>query len=458
MRSHRSALTALFLCTLPIPVSGQQTIQQPVLALTDVTVIDGTGAPPMPGMTIVLEQDRIATLFRTAEREPPAGAIVRKLNGHFVMPGLIDAHVHLFASVPTSTDSAAVAELFARERARIGRVLRGGVTTVRNMAGRCRQTRQLAQQVERGEVESAEPYFGAVVIGPAGHSFPGMQRRQLEEAVAEFQRANPGCRRVIDGPFEPQELIAAAKATGATGVKLYGDLSAEVAQQIAEEAHRQGLMVWAHATLFPARPSELVRGGVDVLSHAGHLIWEAVDSLPGFAPREGPPGPFELVSPSDPAMEELFRLMAERGTILDPTLLFYQLLATAPDTAGQISSRDRMARSSWAVNVTRRAWELGVPIAAGTDAMGAEEDGSLPNLHRELELLVSQVGLSPLEAIAASTSVAAQALGLENEMGTITVGKRADLVVLRSDPTVDIRNTRDIAFVVKRGRVISAAR
>lgn len=424
------------------------------LALTHITVLDGTGAPPMPDMTIVIEQDRIADIFRTGEREPPAGATVRRLNEHYVIPGLIDAHVHVFASPLATTDSSAVAEYLARERARMGRVLRGGVTTVRNMGGRCRATRELARQVELGEIEAAEPYFGAVVIGAAGLSLPGMERRQAGEMMAEFQRANPGCRRVIDGPFDPQEVVAAAKAAGATGMKLYGDLSAEVAEQIAEEAHLQGLMVWAHATLFPARPSELVRGGVDVLSHSPHLIWEVVDSLPDFVSREGPPGPFASVLASDPAIEELLHLMAERGSILDPTLLYYHLLATAPDTAGQILT-ERVARNRWGLDVTRRAHELGVPIVAGTDAMGAEEEGSQPNLHRELEILVTEVGVSPIEAIASATSVGARVLGLENTLGTIAIGKQADLVVLRSDPTLDIRNTRDIAFVVKRGRIIA---
>ena len=429
-----------------------QIVQQPTLALTDVTVIDGTGAPPMSGMTIVIEQGRIADIFRADERELPAGATVHDLDGHFIVPGLIDSHVHLFASPMATADSSAIADYFARERARMGRMLRGGVTTVRNMAGRCRATRELARQVELGEVESAEPYFGAVVIGP-GEILAGEQGRQLSEMVAQFQRGNPGCRRVIEGPFDPQEVVSAAKATGATGMKLYGDLSGEVADQITEEAHRQGLMVWAHATLFPARPGELVRSGVDVLSHAGHLIWETVDSLPGFVAREGPSAPFERVSPDDSAIKELLRLMAERGTILDPTLLYYELLATAPDTARQTSAAYREARYRWAVDVTRRAHELGVAIAAGTDAMGAEEEGSLPSLPREMEILVSQVGFSPLEAIVSATAVGARALGLEDILGTIAVGKQADLVVLRSDPTVDIRNTRDIAFVVKRGTV-----
>jgi imidazolonepropionase-like amidohydrolase len=428
---------------------------QSALALTDITVIDGTGVPPLPGMTIVIEHDRIADIFRTGEREPPAGVTVRRLNEHYVIPGLIDAHVHVFAAPLATTDSSDVAEYLARERARLGRVLRGGVTTVRNMGGRCRATRELARQVKLGEVEAAEPYFGGVVIGPAGAVPPGMEQRRADEMMAAFQRANPGCRRVIDGPFDPQELVAAAKATGATGVKLYGDISGSAARQITEEAHLQGLMVWAHATLFPARPSELVEAGVDVLSHAPHLIWEAVDSLPDFVTRTGPLGPFDQVSPSDPAIDEVFRLMVERGAILDPTLLYYHLLTTAPDTAGQISQADRVARNRWGLDVTRRAHELGVSIVAGTDAMGAEEEDSLPNLHRELELLVSEAGLSPVEAIESATSVGARALGLENTLGTIAVGKQADLVVLRSDPTLDIRNTRDIAFVVKRGRIVA---
>ncbi|MGH7566208.1 MAG: amidohydrolase family protein, partial [Gemmatimonadota bacterium] len=168
-----------------------------VLALTEVAVIDGTGAPPMAGMTILIEGDRIVDVFRAGARELPAGVTVRDLDGHFVIPGLIDSHVHVFAASLATTDSAAVADYFARERARMVRALRGGVTTVRNMGGRCRATRELAQQVERGEVESAEPYFGAVVMGSAGEIPPGMQGPQLAERMAEFQQANPGCRRVI---------------------------------------------------------------------------------------------------------------------------------------------------------------------------------------------------------------------------------------------------------------------
>jgi imidazolonepropionase-like amidohydrolase len=395
-------------------------------------------------MTLVVDRDRITHIFRTGERALPTNAEVHNLDGHFVIPGLIDGHVHVFAG--NVGDSSDMAEARATELARMERVLLGGVTTVRSMGGACRASRELARRAMIGELVSPDIYFPTVVIGPAGLSW--------------FHGARPSssCFRMVDGPLDPGELVAAAKRTGATGIKLYGDLPAQIAQAIAEEAHRQGLIVWAHATLFPARPSELVHAGVDVLSHAGHLIWEAVDSLPGFAAEAGPPAPYAVIPPSDVRVEAVLRLMAERGTILDPTLLFYHLLATVPESADRDSLADRQAfedARTWSAGVTRRARELGVPVAAGTDAIGAAEETSLPNLHCELELLVDRAGFSPLEAITSATKVAAQALGLEDVVGVLDVGKQADLVVLRSDPAIDIRNTRDIAFVMKRGKIIS---
>ncbi|MGH7565208.1 MAG: amidohydrolase family protein, partial [Gemmatimonadota bacterium] len=143
-----------------------------------------------------------------------------------------------------------------------------------------------------------------------------------------------------------------------------------------------------------------------------------------------------------------------RGTILDATLFLYEPPVTADSS--QTATSDRAAAGEWAAAVTRRARELGVPVAAGSDAVGAEEEGALPNLHRELELLVDRAGFSPLEAIAAATGVSARTLGIEETVGTITSGKQADLIVLEADPSVDIRNTRAIVLVVKRGRVIES--
>lgn len=151
--------------------------------------------------------------------------------------------------------------------------------------------------------------------------------------------------------------------------------------------------------------------------------------------------------------------MAQRGTVLDATLLISELKAEAPDsvTDFRVDKPTWAEAARWSAAVTRRARELGVAVAAGTDAIGAEHHGELPNLHRELELLVSEAGFSPLEAITAATRNSARAVGAEATRGTIEIGKLADLVVLRADPTADIRNTREIELVIKRGRVVVRA-
>ncbi|HYE96406.1 MAG TPA: amidohydrolase family protein, partial [Rubricoccaceae bacterium] len=95
------------------------------------------------------------------------------------------------------------------------------------------------------------------------------------------------------------------------------------------------------------------------------------------------------------------------------------------------------------------AHALGVPLVAGTDALGRET----PNIHSELQLFVEQVGLTPLEAIQAATAHGAAALGLADSTGTVAVGKWADLLVLRANPAEDIRNTQTIRYVIRGGQV-----
>jgi imidazolonepropionase-like amidohydrolase len=133
----------------------------------------------------------------------------------------------------------------------------------------------------------------------------------------------------------------------------------------------------------------------------------------------------------------LLRLMARRGTLLDATLFVMG---------------DNPARADWAAKATNEAWKAGVAITAGTDSIGGEQEGSLPNLHEELRLLVERAGLTPLAAITAATLNAARAIGIEATHGSIAPGKVADLVVLSADPSADIRHTRDIVYVFREGR------
>jgi imidazolonepropionase-like amidohydrolase len=295
-----------------------------------------------------------------------------------------------------------------------------------------------------------------LVIGRA--AWESNPRRETMKAPVD---PGPGCNNVVAEPgLDPSAIVRSAKALGASALKLYGDLSEDAVRRLTGEAHREGLKVWAHAALLPARPSDLVRAGVDVLSHAPYLVWEAVAALPPYTEGALRSAPFARVPPSDPAIDRVLESMAKRRVVLDATLVLYALQSETSAAAREEFRPDRLtyaAAVKWGIAVTRRARQLGVAVSTGTDAMGGDVDGELPNIHRELELLVQEAGFTPLQAIAAATSVAARAVGIEKTVGTIVPGQQADLVILSGNPLVDIRHTRQIRGVIKKGKLLEGA-
>ena len=146
-------------------------------------------------------------------------------------------------------------------------------------------------------------------------------------------------------------------------------------------------------------------------------------------------------------IERLLVSMREQGVALNPTLWVFAE-GVPQDSVGRV-------RAPWMFAVTHRAAELGVSIVAGTDGLfGRGGDDGLPQIHRELELLVTRAGLTPLQAIAAATGNAARVVGADAERGTVQEGRVADLLVLEANPLSDIRNTRRIRNVIRGGRIV----
>ena len=431
MRDALALALALAACT---GAHSVPTEHGPSVALADVTLIDGTGAPPKPHMTVLVEAGRITGLFPTGSRDLPRAVRSLDVAGSYVIPGLIDAHVHLatFDRPPEIV------------RALLRFALMGGVTTVRDMGGNARRVAAIAAAAKPDSATMPRIYYSAVVAGPEWFDTYDPERIRFWSDDKPLGTA-PGVRILVD-TTNVAALIDEAVMLGATGIKVFADVSPERLAALAAEAHQRGLRVWSHAVLSPTRPEAAVAAGVDVLSHADQLIWAAAPASATIGDRDGRRELLRSVPPDGPQMTSLLESMLARGTLLEPTLLVMQLGGAGEEGTPPIALDTLPA---WAVAVTRRANALGVPLVAGTDALGRET----PNIHSELQLLVNQAGLSPLEAIRTATEHGAMALGISDSTGTVAIGKWADLVVLTANPAEDIRNTQTVRYVLRRGYI-----
>jgi imidazolonepropionase-like amidohydrolase len=234
--------------------------------------------------------------------------------------------------------------------------------------------------------------------------------------------------------------IAEARGTGAIAIKVYADVSAPLLSAITAEAHRQHMLVWAHAAVFPARPSEVADAGVDVMSHACMLGYEVSDPIPPAATHPPVPVDAQKLDLPNAQLDALLSDMKQRDTILDATLYVYSSDNTGID-----------CKYALAAKLAGEAYRAGVRLSAGTDDEPGDSKDSFGALTQELILLVHDAGLTPSDAIHAATINGARTIGRENDLGSIEVGKIADFVVLDMDPMSDIRNVRSIYMTVKNG-------
>ena len=433
MRIHDAFVLCAATLLLPSGVRAQQAAAAapaggPIL-IRDVTVIDGTGAPPRAHADLLIRDGHIAAVTATGAPTSRSGGPDSVIDGRglFAIPGLIDAHVHL-GTDPWNDRAGALRH-----------ALDGGVTSVFDLAGDARATGDLQRAVVAGQIRGPHIYYVALFGGPDFFTDP----RTVDASRGYAPGTAPWMQAVTD-TTDFAHAVAEAKGTGAAGLKLYAALdSLEVARATAE-AHRQGLRVIAHATTFPGIPSDLVAAGADMLAHTPYLVWQGSPRSDDWRHRAS--GDFRHVPAGSPVIEHLLESMRDRGVALNPTLWIF-----ANELPYDSVSR---VRTPWMYAVTRRAAQLGVRIVAGTDDMYDPKVDSLPVIHRELETLVANAGLTPLQAITSATQNGAWAIGIADSVGTLAPGKVADVVLLGADPATDIRNTRAVRVVIEGGRVV----
>ena len=456
---------AMTLSALTVPLAGQSRSGEPprnpnaepeTTIYERVSVLDGTGAPLMPDMSIVVRDGRIAALAPTDELSLDAWpeAEVEDMRGLYVIPGLIESHTHL----ATRADRAA-AEF------ELNRFIYGGVTTVRDMAGDVRALAELQRAALVGEIPAPDVHYAALV---AGESF-FVDPRTRSSSMGEVPGRVPWLQIVDDGT-DLVETIALARGTWATGLKTYASIDGPLLARIAAEARRQGLPVWSHTHVGPALPMDVARAGVTSMSHVCSLASAAIPEEVVAEALAGRRSGRVDVDLDDPRIDAVLEEMKRQGTVLDATLkvgFFREQMTMARDSAAApppppaprpdappSDPRRRGVRAACSaeesIALTRRAYEAGVPIAAGTDAPPAP-GAEWPALYDELAYLHERVGMSMADVIRAATHHGALTLGLEEEIGKVEEGKYANLVFLEADPTAGVENLKSVHFTLKRG-------
>jgi imidazolonepropionase-like amidohydrolase len=410
------------------------------IAFRGATVIDGTGAPPRGNMLVVVTGDRIASISPlTPERlaRLPAGTEVINAEGQWILPGLIDAHVH------------------AESEDDLTRMLRWGVTSVRLMA------EDAAKAVEAAKASRARTDIPDLF--PAAPIFTAKGGWWAEEP------ADPSVNRFPDTPEEAREAVRKAALLGVLEIKLMLDdmgwcrdpkprlprLPAPVAAALLSEAATAKLRATVHAPrLDDAR--EAVAGGATALAHG---VLERIDPDTIRQMRERPVfyiptmGVFEFLADTRGFVNRALDDPLIAASLPRPTLSRYNASAYAKQYRERYPNAEGVRRALPALRENLRALQqAGVPVALGTDMWAFPGAG----VSIELDLYVRS-GLKALEAIRCATQTAAKSLGADADRGTLAPGKRADLLILNLDPLIDIRNVRAIRAVYKAGVRLSSS-
>lgn len=402
-----------------------------LLVLKNGTVFTGEKSDSPTIRTIYICNDTIVAVTSSKAPVPKrfSDAQIYDLKGKFVLPGLVDAHVHLITE-----QGGLLEDIQEKQTKLLQKELMAGVTTVRDMGGDGLLLGTFARSANAGRIASPDIFYSAYFAGPEYYNKFSLRPIESREYIPE---ENLPWNQTICDNSNVVEAITRAKASGATGIKLYNDLSSDMLKKLSTEAKRQGLCVWAHATVNPPLPSDAIGAGVEVLSHAYLMPYEQM---------KGKNKAFDFDYESALALDQnfkginaLFDSMKKNNVILDATI--YLMLLSGEDTPDWRNS----------VFIVKAAHARGVKICIGTDWM-YDEEKDVCNITEELRLFVEKCGFTPLEAIVAATQISAEAIGLKDR-GVLASGKRADILILNKDPFSDIRNIKEVDKVIKRGIV-----
>jgi imidazolonepropionase-like amidohydrolase len=396
-----------------------------VTAIVGGRLIDGTGKPAIENAVVILKDGKIAAAGPASSTPVPEGAQVQIVDAHgkSVLPGLWEMHAHF-------------------EQVEWGPIyLATGVTTARDVGNEREFIVAARDAIAAGRGIGPRLVMAGVVDGSGPFSL-GVIR--------------------VDTPEQAREQVQKYKAAGFQQIKIYSSVKPDILKIVTAEAHRLGMTVTGHIP-FGMNAIQGIEDGMDQINHIEYLTAVMVD------PKS------QTIDPDTPNVKSVIKLLLEHHTVVDPTLALMEIITHSTDkpmsafepgilrvapelregleTMGVPPQRGEQMAAVFRsmVATVRLLHQAGVPIVAGTDQ-------SVPgfSLDREIELHV-QAGFTPMEAIQSATLVAARAMGMEKDAGTIEAGKRADVIVVDGNPLENISDIRKVSTVFAGGRMYQPA-
>ena len=405
------------------------------LAIVGGTLIDGTGAAPVPDSAVVIHNGRIVAVGPRSKVKIPKHANKVDATGKFILPGLWDMHAHF-------------------EQVEWGPIyLAAGVTTVRDCGNEFEFITAVRDAIARGRGLGPRLLLAGIVDGTGPFAL-GVQR--------------------VDTPEQAKQWVDKYHAAGFQQMKIYSSVKLEELKAVTEQAHRLGMTVTGHVpnglTAYQA-----IEAGQDQINHITYIADIMRPQLPDNATRDDRRKAAMNLALDSPEAKKALTFLKDHHTVVDPTLSVFEMFTATTakppasfepgvnkipvELAEQITDVEPPSEHSQIgekifqkeIEIVGALHRAGIPIVAGTDQ-------TVPghSLHRELELYV-QAGFTPMEAIQAASIVPARVMGLEKELGTVEKGKRGDLILLDANPLDDIRNSRQVEYVITNGTMFRTA-
>ena len=431
-------------------------VEAPVVVLTHVRVIDGTGAAPLEDQAIVISNGKIQSIEASAALKAPPNAQVLDLKGHTVLPGLVGMHNHLFFPMGGSPP------MYSNMGGTFPRLyLALGVTTIRTTGSVAPYTDlEIKRLIDSGRI-----------IGPKMH---------VTAPYLEGKGAFTPVMRQLTGVDDARRMVNYWADAGATSFKAYMNITRDELRAVVEEAHKRGLKVTGHLCSIGYR--EAAEIGIDNLEHG---LFADSEFVPDKKADQCPPGgavgaSLVKLDLNSTAVQETIRTLVAKNVAITSTLPVFEAAGAplAPSGIGAVSAllnprvlgvmspdtrvrylqaRARVPGGADFVALLRKAMDFerafvqaGGLLIAGLDPTG--NGGIVAGFGdlREVELLV-EAGFTPLEAIKIASFNGAKFLGEDARIGSVTVGKQADLVVVKGNPAANISDIEKVEIVFKDG-------